>query len=288
MNFLFEKVTFAFDLLYGIWKQERVHRWISLTLVAIFILSLLVIELKRQGIHIIPWEHKIPANHFYAIDVAFTVVLVLEVISLIFVLPCSFSRSVGKQFEVLTIILLRNAFKELVYFPEPISFSGNELAVLRILSDGFGALIIFALLGYYYRLQNRYRPEKESRKIKDLYKFVAAKKGLSLVLLLAFLGLGVTTVYRMVIGVDYPDFFRSFYTLLILADVLLVLIVQCFQPSFYSIFRNSGYALSTLIIRIALAAPSFYNVLLGIAAVLFAIFLFGLSSSGQYQGKGET
>ncbi|MFP3982943.1 MAG: hypothetical protein ACLFV2_04545 [Desulfurivibrionaceae bacterium] len=288
MNFLLEKITFAFDLLYSMWDRERVHRGISLALVAIFIISLLVIELKRQGINIIPWEHKIPANHFYAVDVAFTVVLVLEVISLIFVLPCSFSRSVGKQFEILTIILLRNAFKELVYFPEPISFTGNEMAVLRILSDGFGALIIFALLGYYYRLQDRYSPEKESRKIKDLYKFVAAKKGLSLVLLLAFLGLGVTTGYKTMTGGDYPDFFHSFYTLLILADVLLVLIGQYFQPSFYSIFRNSGYALSTLIIRIALAAPSFYNVLLGIAAVLFAIFLFGISSSGQYWGKEKT
>jgi hypothetical protein len=60
---------------------------------------------------------------------------------------------------------------------------------------------------------------------------------------------------------------------LILSDILVVLLSQCYQPSFYAVFRNSGYALSTLIIRIALAAPPFYNVLLGLAAALFAILL---------------
>ncbi len=42
-----------------------------------------------------------PQSHFSAIEAAFTVVLILEVISLIFTIPGSFSRSVGKQFELL-------------------------------------------------------------------------------------------------------------------------------------------------------------------------------------------
>lgn len=46
-----------------------------------------------------------------------------------------------------------------------------------------------------------------------------------------------------------------------------------FQPGFYAVFRNSGFALSTMIIRIALAAPPFYNVLLAITAAVFAILL---------------
>ncbi len=289
MNFLFEKITYIFDPLQRFWEREQVHRRISIALVGIFLASLLVIELKRRGFLAGgDWTGRIPDNHFYAVDIAFTVVLVLEVISLIFVLPCSFSRSVGKQFEILTIILMRNAFKELTYFSEPISFVGNEMAVLRILSDGFGALIIFALLGYYYRLQSRQKKAvSDAGRFKDLYEYIAAKKGISLVLLSAFLVLGGVTVYRIIAGLEYPDFFHSFYTLLILADVLLVLIGQCFQPSFYSVFRNSGYALSTVIVRISLVAPPFYNTLLGIAAVLFAIFLFRISS-GRYGEKARS
>lgn len=271
MSSLYEKITYVFDPLHHRWEHEKMHRKISITLVLFFLLSLICIELNRR--HLLPGslESFVPGNHFFAVQAAFTVVLILEVISLVFTIPCSFSRSVGKQFEILSLILMRNAFKELATFPEPISFAGNEQAVLHILSDGFGALLIFASLGYYYIIQARTSDEKMQST--DLYSFVAAKKGIALILLAVFAGMGLHSVVATVTNTPHPDFLHGFYTLLILTDILIVLISQCFQPSFYAVFRNSGYALSTLIIRLALAAPPFYNVLLGFAAALFAISL---------------
>ena len=107
----------------------------------------------------------------------------------------------------------------------------------------------------------------------NLFSFVAAKKGIALFLLAAFAYMGIKSGWLTITGQAHNDFLHDFYTLLILADVLVVLISQCFQPGFYAVFRNSGFALSTMIIRIALAAPPFYNVLLGIAAAVFAIML---------------
>jgi len=247
------------------------HRKISLFLVLFFLAGLLCIELKRLGLMPEPLSSLFPHSHFSAIEAAFTVVLILEVVSLIFTIPCSFSRSVGKQFELLALILMRNAFKELSYFPEPISFAGNEEAILRIMSDGFGALLIFALLGFYYLVQGK--KQDEVMKPVDLFSFVAAKKGLALLLLGAFTYMGLRSGWLTLAGKEHTDFLHDFYTLLILADVLIVLISQCFQPGFYAVFRNSGFALSTVMIRIALAAPPFYNVLLGVSAALFAILL---------------
>jgi hypothetical protein len=178
---------------------------------------------------------------------------------------------VGKQFEILALILMRNAFKELSYFPEPITYSGNEQAILYILSDGFGALLIFALLGYYYIVQARTTDEKMQPT--DLYSFVAAKKGIALILLSIFIFMGINSGIATIRGIPHTDFLHGFYTILILTDILVVLISQCYQPSFHAVFRNSGFALSTLMIRIALAAPPFFNVLLGLAAALFAILL---------------
>jgi len=272
MNLLFEKITFCFDPLHHLWEHEKLHKKISLFLVLFFLAMLLAIELKRLGLVSGSLGYYIPQSHFSAIQMAFTVVLILEVISLIFTLPCSFSQSVGKQFELLALILLRNAFKELSYFPEPISFAGNEEAILRIVTDGFGALVIFAMLGVYYLIQDK-KPPEEKMAATDLYSFVAAKKGIALLLLGAFAYMGLRSVWLTASGVEHTDFLHDFYTLLILTDVLVVLISQCFQPGFYAVFRNSGFALSTMIIRIALAAPPFYNVLLGIAAALFAILL---------------
>jgi hypothetical protein len=282
MNFLFEKITFIFDPLHHLWEHEKMHRKISIALVLFFLCSLVMIELNRRLLLPPMLAGMLPKNHFFAVHAAFTVVLILEVISLIFTLPCSFSRSVGKQFEILSLILLRNAFKELSYFPEPITFEGNQQAILHILSDGFGALLIFALLGYYYRIQSRGGDDKMRAEV--LYGFIAAKKGISLVLLCAFVFMGLQHIARMVTGQNSGDFFHEFYTLLILTDILVVLISQCFQPSFYAIFRNSGFALSTLTIRLALAAPPFFNVLLGVAAAMFAILL-TLVSRGLFSSK---
>ncbi|MGW8161873.1 MAG: hypothetical protein ACWGN1_06460, partial [Desulfobulbales bacterium] len=266
MNFIYERCTYIFDPLHYYWEHERMHRKISVLLVLLFLFSLLAIELKRQGILPDNLAAIVPRNHFFAIQTAFTVVLILEIISLIFTLPCSFSRSVGKQFEILSLILMRNSFKELSYLPEPITFAGNEQAILRILSDGFGALLLFALLGFYYRIQTLHHDDTD--KPEDLFSFVAAKKGIALILLGIFIYMGVNTVMQALTGREYPDFFHGFYTLLIITDILLVLIAQCFQPSFYAVFRNSGYALSTLIIRLALAAPAYFNGLLGVAAAV--------------------
>ncbi len=271
MHFLYDRINYIFDPLHHVWEHEKMHRKISFALVIFFLASLVSIELNRQNLLPGQFSSFVPRNHFYAVQAAFTVVLVLEVISLIFTIPCSFSRSVGKQFEILSLILMRNAFKELTGFSEPVSFEGNSQAILTILSDGFGALLIFVLLGFYYMVQTHTQDDK--MKPVDLYSFVAAKKAIALLLLLTFTFMGIQSALAAITGIEHTDFLHSFYTILILTDILVVLFSQCYQPSFYAVFRNSGYALSTLIIRLALAAPPFYNVLLGLAAALFAIFL---------------
>ncbi len=277
MTSLYDRITYLFDPLHHLWEHEKMHRKISFGLVLFFLFSIISIELNRRNLLPGSVISLVPRNHFFAVQAAFTVVLILEVISLVFTIPCSFSRSVGKQFEILALILMRNAFKELSYFPEPITFLGNQQAVLNILSDGFGSLLIFALLGYYYMIQARTSDEKMQPT--DLYYFVAAKKGIALILLLIFTLMGINSGIAKLSGAPDADFLHGFYTLLILTDILVVLISQCFQPSFYAVFRNSGFALSTLIIRIALAAPPFFNSLLGIAAALFAILLTMVSHS---------
>jgi hypothetical protein len=271
MDFLFERFTYIFDPLHHYWEHERMHRRFALGLIVVFLSALVTIELNRHGLLPAGIAAHTPTNHFYAVNLAFTLVLILEVISLIFTLPCSFSKSVGKQFEILSLILLRDAFKELSYFTEPITLGAELTPVYHILGYGFGALAIFALLGVYYRIQP---VKKQDMGVPhDLFRFVAAKKGIALIILGTFVVMGLANLYNMLAGLRHIDFFPVFYTLLIFTDILVVLISQCFRPSFHAVFRNSGYALSTLFIRLALAAPPMYDVALGIVAALFSIAL---------------
>ena len=271
MDFLFERFTYIFDPLHHFWEHERMHRRFALGLIVVFLSALVTIELNRHGLLPAEIAAHTPGNHFYAVNLAFTLVLILEVISLIFTLPCSFSKSVGKQFEILSLILLRDAFKELSYFTEPITLGTELTPVYHILGYGFGALAIFALLGVYYRIQPA--KKQDMGMPHDLFRFVAAKKGIALIILGTFVVLGLGNLYNMFAGLAHIDFFPVFYTLLIFSDILVVLISQCFRPSFHAVFRNSGYALSTLFIRLALAAPPMYDVALGIVAALFSIAL---------------
>ena len=283
MHTFFARITYIFDPLHAFYEHEKLYRKISIGMVFFFVCSLVAIELNRRGVLPEVVAVMLPRNHFYAVHAAFMIILVLEVISLIFVLPCSFSRSLGKQFEILSLILIRNAFKELSYFSEPIIYEGNVDKILHILANGFGALLIFALLGVYYKIQKR--SEEDARQI-DLYGFVAAKKAISLLLLLSFILTGSYSLYQTVMGIEHHDFLNDFYTLLILTDILIVLVSQCFHPSAKMIFRNSVYALATLMIRIALVAPVYYNVLLGTAAIGFAILLSLVSHHLFQQQKG--
>lgn len=270
MDRLFTIVTFIFDPLHYHWERESTQKTVAAILIAFFLLALGAIELNRQG-----WAPSWMSwfsytSHFEAVNLAFGFVLILEVISLIFILPCSLSKAVGKQFEILALILMRGTFKQLSYFPEPIHVVGNEDFVMRIAADGMGALIIFALLGIYKILQ---RPDDEFKKGEAIFRYVAAKKLVALGLLVIFAGLSVQHTLLYFRGGETPEFFPAFYTVLIFSDILLVLIAQRFLPHFRAVFRNSGFALATLFIRLALTAPVYYNAVLGVGAAVYALLL---------------
>ncbi len=275
-----ELATNLFDPLHSFWEQAKTRRTVAVIQVVAFLVGLAGIELNSRGLLPAFLAHITPTSHFYAINLAFTLVLIQEVVDLIFVLPCSVTKSLGKQFEVLCLILLRDAFKELVHFTEPIQVGDSLDVVLPMLCDGAGALLVFLGLGFYYR-RHRHRPQ--GKKGPWLYPFVANKKFLAFVLLLFFLFFGLWTGWQSIVDGQLRPFFSVFYTVLIFSDILIVLLSHAYQPAFQSVFRNSGFALATLLIRFALAAPAYYAPLLGVAAITFA---FGVTLASEAYENG--
>ena len=275
MSTFYELATDLFDPLHSFWEHPKTRRVVAVSQVVAFLIGLLGIELNIRGLLPPFLARMTPMSHFYAINLAFTLVLIQEVVDLIFVLPCSVTKSLGKQFEVLCLILLRDAFKELVHLHEPIILIEAVDVLLPMLADGAGALIVFMGLGLYYR---RYRKRAQTRKGPWLYPFVATKKFLAFCLLLAFLAYGAWIGWQgMTTGHLYP-FFSVFYTVLIFSDIFIVLLSHTYQPAFRSVFRNSGFALATLLIRFALAAPAYYAPAIGIAAMAMA---YGVSRASE-------
>ncbi len=262
------KIGEFYDFLFNHWEGSVSQRLQANLLVSVFVLALFVIELARWNVF--PDWVGIPKNHFYAVKLAFDLLLMLEVLGLIFNLADSVANSMGKQFEILSLILLRQSFKEFVNFEEPIAWEQIQDSVLYILSDSLGALLIFGLVSVYYAMQ---RHRKITEDAKELASFVAAKKVLALFLLLAFITIGFFDVWLWATEQKTFKFFEVFYTVLIFSDILIVLISLRYNSTYSIVFRNSGFAVATVIIRLALTAPPFFNVGLGVSALILSIGL---------------
>jgi len=260
----------VFDRLEALFHGRAARRMVSWLLVVSFISAIALIEMVRRGLGGSRLAAALPHNHFHAVELAFYLLLSYEVLGLVFAIAQSVSNAAGKQFEIFSLILLRRSFDAFAGIDEPVRWAQAQGAVVDMVSDALGALLLFVALGFYYRMQ-KHRPL--SGDVQDRASFIAAKKVIALGLLAAFLLLAGRSVWGLVMRLEAHPFFEAFYTLLIFADILVVLISLRYSSSYHVVFRNSGLAVATVLLRVALAAPPPWIAILGLGAVLFALGL---------------
>lgn len=274
----------AFDRLASSWATQRTLNRLGLSLVAAFLAALVVIEANRRGLLGSYLAGALPTRHFYAVDLAFTLLLLIEIAAMVFALGESVADSLGKQFEVVSLILLRQSFKGFIGFGEPIELTGGAVRLGPMVADALGALGIFVVLGFYYRSQ-RHRPITADSHERD--SFIAEKKLVALALFFAFLLIAVFDGIRLGTGAASFDYFAACYTVLIFSDILIVLLSLRHSSTYRVLFRNSGFALATVFARLSLTAPSYVNASLGLGAASFALVLtWAYNSSVRSLGPG--
>ncbi|MBQ9536255.1 MAG: hypothetical protein IJU79_00535 [Desulfovibrionaceae bacterium] len=263
-------VSLAFDRIAHFWEKSSTQHTLALYLFSVYLLSLLGIVLQNSGLYpkVLPTP---PQSHFAAIHLAFSLILIMELMSLIFILPSSLSTSIGKQFEILTLILLRNAFKELTTLEEPVRISLENLdSLMTIVVSALGALGVFLCLGLYRKIV------QHPHLIKDLdlrKRYIMVKKLIAFCLLLIFIYIGVQDLIGELTLEKHQNFFETIYTVLIFADIAVVLISQRYMSGYYAVFRNSGFVIGTLLMRLSLSAPPIWSPLLGLLAAIFVLLL---------------
>lgn len=256
------------DFLEHFWEEVVMKRFAGPVLVAIYLGSIVLIEINRQVFMPGFLSEALPESHFFAVEVAFTVLLFTEVVSLIFGLTRSFSRSIGIQMEILSLILLRDTFKKFTEFPEPLQWDAVADAIPTMGLEALGALAVFVIIQIYYRVQRDYRLIEDDE---DQQAFVMYKKLIALGLVVILVGILVVDAWRFVVGEELYPFFETFYTVLIFTDVLMVLLSLRYTSTYLVVFRNFAYALVTVFVRLALIAPPPINAGIGVAATLFAL-----------------
>jgi len=256
-----------FDNLRKKWESAEFMRLVATVLVVSYVGSLALIGLKQFDFFK-NYLYIIPDNPFKSIEMAFTLLLFFEVISLVFSIEKSISKSMSIQLEILSLILLRSAFKVFGEFYESMDLVKFDETMLYMLADAFSALIIFVGIIMIKRIE---KPLPNHLDISTLHRFINIKRLISLSMLFVFGAMIILEITFFVLQKDTFEFFKDFYTILIFTDILIIFVSLRYSNSYIVLFRNSGYALATVIIRIALSAEAPYNALLGLVATVFVI-----------------
>lgn len=255
------------------WENPKAYKFIAITLAGIFLLALVVIELNRQNLLPLQWQNVVPKNHFRAVELAFYLLLIVEIFSLILLIGSSVSRAVGKELEILALIMLRNAFKTLGNMHEPIDLAADKIALFSIAANCVAALLIFICKNIYENIRNSSASPMGCEKEPPAY--IAAKKYVALALLILFTLDGASHIAGLVSGdeslTSQASFFARFYTLLIFGDIFLLLAAEGAVHNSILLFRNTGYTAGALFMRLALGAPFFWDAGLGVFAALYMV-----------------
>ncbi len=275
MSYL-DQLIKLYDKIVCFWEEPRTHRITSIILIIIFICALTGIELNREGLLHPELEEFMPKNHFRAISIAFTFILCIELIGLILSISQSLSVSVGKQLEIMALILLRNAFKELSFLPEPVNLTDNPEPLIYIGLLGLTSLGIFICIGFYHRMPKR---KKYIHDHEELMKYIVAKKIIALLLLIVFIIISIKDLYvHLTTGINVA-FFETVYTILIFADIFIVLVAQRFIPTFNAIFLHSASVVATLMMRLSLSAPHPWD---SAAAMFSGLYILAVTWTATY------
>lgn len=278
-------LTTTFEWLLSPEVKERGERFILAISIASYLVHLLLIVLNTQGV--IHLEENFFKNPIAAIYTPFSFILLYEVYLLIFFLPKSITIYIGKQYEIITLIVIRRIFKDIAYVELTSDWFRDEND-LQFTFDVFTSLVLFLLIYLFYRsTRKKTSPTEKSERSKlRIERFIRLKKALAtlLVPVLAILASYSFIKWGMATVSDYKSgimafkkinnvFFDEFFTILIVVDVLLLLFSFFYSDKFHKIIRNSGFVISTILIKISFLADGIVNNLLIVSAVLFGYLI---------------
>lgn len=219
-----------------------------------------------------------------AIYTPFSIILIYEVYLLVFYLPKSITIYIGKQYEIITLILIRKIFYDL----SNLEFSSDWFSIegdIQFTVDLLATLALFFLIFQFYKLNAKNKVEKEKLnnktkthiKVKNAFATILVP----VIVLLAIFSLG-SWLYETFNSTDYSStsiktvntiFFDDFFTVLILIDVLLLLFSFLQTEEFSRVIRNSGFVISTILIKLSFSADNIINTILIVVAVSFGVLI---------------
>ncbi len=290
-----------YNYFYSIFLSENTKRKsekiIILIAILSFIIHLLIITLTDLDILHFDDSSRLLTSPIAAIYTPFSFILIYEVYLLVYYLPKSTSIYIGKQYEIITLIIIRRVFKDL----SRLEFSSDWFTIKNDLDfsyDIIATVILFFLIFIFYRLNDLSKIDQKKNTLPspEISSFIRMKNGIAILLIPVFLGLAIYSLSRWVdesffstsLNVEAIKdintiFFDDFFTILILIDVLLLLFSFLHTDKFNIVVRNSGFIISTILIKLSFGTEGLLNTILIVVAVLFGVAM--LAIHNRYEKK---
>lgn len=271
--------------------RNKLGRIILYIAIASFLTHLLVYFINYRVLNVQTSE--LLSSPINAIYTPFSFLLVYEAYLLIYYLPQSTSIYIGKQYEIITLILIRGIFKDITHS----NFSENNFNLINyqdLWFDIVTVIFLFFSIFLFYKISNRFHSnqlnaQNEKTQSFELQKFINSKKYLSTLLLfisiiLSFYSLTNWTIDFLNSNNVSPDidinsiFFDHFFSLLIVGDVFLLLISLFYTDDFPIIIRNSSFVISTILLKLSFSSSGFMQRFFIIVGVIFGLVMYGIST----------
>jgi hypothetical protein len=265
--------------------KNKVERLILIVAILSFLAHLITIYLINKQLIIIPDDLNFFDSPIAAIYTPFSFILIYEVYLLIFYLPRSITTYIGKQYEIITLIVIRRIFKDLANLELNSSWFDikNDL---NFTYDIITALLLFFMI-YLFSLERQ--KLQISNNIKtvspaQIEQFIAIKKFMATILVPIFVGIGLLTFGSWIFqhtpenfSIALKDinsiFFDEFFAILIIVDVFLLLFSFFYKDQFHKVIRNSGFIISTILIRLSFSVDGLLNNCLIISSIGFGLLI---------------
>jgi hypothetical protein len=260
--------------------KRRIEKAILYVALFGFFIHLILIYLSKFGVVNLSLESELFNNPISAIYTPFSFILVYEVYLLIYYLSKSFTTYITKQYEIITLIIIRKLFKDL----SSLELSSDWFQIkgdLQFTYDILASVILFYLIFQFQKRGMQKSTQQKENKLK-IERFISRKKIIALALVPVFFMMALVTllswtsdVYLLLEPPSFETinnlFFDEFFTVLILVDVILLLISFFYTDKFHKIIRNSGFVVSTILIRMSFGVSGLTSTILIVLAVLFGL-----------------
>lgn len=218
----------------------------------------------------------------HAVYTPFSVILFYEVVLLVFALAASHTGEIATQYQIVSLIVVRRVFKDIGCFSELENWLAEPEAVKAVLLDMAGAVLMFVIVTGFTLLRH-VTPKTPIHR--DLQGFIELKKSVSVLLLVVLVALALLNLSSwlgLTRALPAPPadvdlfFFPRFFEFMIFTDVFLLIVSIGYYDRYEYVFRNAGFVISTVLLRVSLSTPKPYDLLLAIIAMLYGLAVLGV------------